>query len=134
MSDGDPGRDPATGRFLPTKAGNPRGRPRKPRTADDAILGAVRQAITVTEDGRRRRRSKLEVTAAQIANQGASGNLSAGKTTFDLVRRAEERQMQASGTSGELSVSDREIADRFVARLRHMIEEERDHDPAADSN
>jgi hypothetical protein len=42
--------------------------------------------------------------------------------------------MQASGTSGELSVSDREIADRFVARLRHMIEEERDHDPAADSN
>lgn len=133
MSDG---RDPATGRFLPTKSGNPRGRPRKPRTADDAILGAVHQAITVTEEGRRRRRTKLEVAAAQIANQGASGNLNAGKTTFDLVRRAEERQMQASGTSKELSLSDREIADRFVARLRRMIEEERndDDDPAADLN
>jgi len=137
MSDGDTGRDPATGRFLPTKSGNPRGRPRKPRSADDAILGAVHQAITVTENGRRRRRSKLEITAAQIANQGASGNLSAGKTTFDLVRRAEERQMQASGgASEELSASDREIADQFVARLRRMIEEERNDDDgsAAESN
>jgi Family of unknown function (DUF5681) len=127
MSDEDVSRDAATGRFLPNKSGNPRGRPRKPRTADDAILGAVREAITVTENGRRRSRSKLEVTAAQIASQGASGNLVAGKTTFDLVRRAEERQMQASGTSKELSLSDREIADRFVARLRRMIEEERDN-------
>jgi len=134
MTDEDTNRDAATGRFLPTKSGNPRGRPRKPRTADEAILGAVRQAITVTENGRRRKRSKLEVTAAQIANQGASGNLSAGKTAFDLVRRAEERQLEASGTSGELSLSDREIAERFVARLRRMIEEEGLHDPAAHSN
>jgi hypothetical protein len=134
MSDQDGGRDPATGRFLPTKSGNPRGRPRKPRTADDAILSAVRQPIVVTENGRRRRRTKLEVTAAQIANQGASGNLSAGKTTFDLVKRAEERQTQASGASGELSLSDREIAERFVARLRHMIEKEREHDPTAESD
>ena len=133
MTDEDTSRDAATGRFLPTKSGNPRGRPRKPRTADEAILGAVRQAITVTENGRRRKRSKLEVTAAQIANQGASGNLSAGKTAFDLVRRAEERQLEASGTSGELSLSDREIAERFVARLRRTIEEE-GHDTAPDSN
>jgi Family of unknown function (DUF5681) len=134
MTDEDTNRDAATGRFLPTKSGNPRGRPRKPRTADEAILGAVRQAITVTENGRRRKRSKLEVTAAQIANQGASGNLSAGKTAFDLVRRAEERQLEASGTSGELSLSDREIAERFVARLRRTIEEEEGHDTAPDSN
>jgi hypothetical protein len=134
MSDQDGVRDPATGRFLPTKSGNPRGRPRKPRTADDAILSAVRQPIVITENGRRRRRTKLEVTAAQIANQGASGNLSAGKTTFDLVKRAEERQMQASAATEELSLSDREIAERFVARLRHMIERERNHDPTAESD
>ena len=130
MPDQDGIRDPRTGRFL--KSGNPRGRPRKPRTADEAILGAVRQPITVTENGRRRRRSKLEVAAAQIVNQGAAGNLNAGKTTFDLVRRAEERQQQGSSTDGELSLSDREIAERFVARLRRMIEEERDDDSAAD--
>jgi hypothetical protein len=134
MSDEDGVRDPATGRFLPTKSGNPRGRPRKPRTADEAILSAVRQAVTVTENGRRRKRTKLEVTAAQIANQGASGNLSAGKTTFDLVKRAEERQMQASAASGELSLFDREIAERFVARLRQIIEQERKHDPTAESD
>jgi len=133
MADNDGVRDPRTGRFLPNKSGNPGGRPPKPRTADAAILGAVNQPITVTENGKRRRRTKLEVTAAQIANQGASGNLSAGKTTFDLVRRAEERQAQASGASEDLSQSDREIADRFVARLRRMIEEERDHEPDAKS-
>ncbi len=134
MSDQDGVRDPVTGRFLPTKSGNPRGRPRKPHTADDAILSAVRQPIIVTENGRRRRRTKLEVTAAQIANQGASGNLSAGKATFDLVKRAEERQTKASAASEELSLSDREIAERFVARLRHMIEMERNHDPTAESD
>jgi hypothetical protein len=133
MPERDGVRDPGTGRFLPTKSGNYRGRPRKPRTADEAILGAVRQPITVTENGRRRRRSKLEVAAAQIVNQGAAGNLSAGKATLDLVRRAEERQLQGSGTGGELSLSDSEIAEGFVARLRRMIEEERDHDPEAES-
>ena len=134
MSDQDDVRDPASGRFRPTKSGNPRGRPRKPRTADEAILSAVHQPITVTENGRRRRRSKLEVTAAQIANQGASGNLSASKTTFDLVKRAEERQTQASAAREELSLSDREIAERFVARLRRMFEQERKHDPTAESD
>ncbi|HUK06816.1 MAG TPA: DUF5681 domain-containing protein [Stellaceae bacterium] len=133
MADQDGTRDPTTGRFLPTKSGNLLGRPRKHRTADDAILGAAHQPITVTENGRRRRRSKLEVNAAQITNQGATGNLSAAKTTLDLVRRAEERQ-QASGTSQELSESDREIAERFVAQLRHIFEKERDHDPDADSD
>jgi hypothetical protein len=132
MSDQDAVRDPATGRFLPNKSGNPRGRPRKPRTADEAILGAVHQAITITENGRKRKRTKLEVTAAQIANQGATGNLSAGKATFDLVRRAEERKMQAAAGSEELSLTDREIAERFVARLRRAIEMERDNDPAAE--
>lgn len=133
MADHDGTRDPTTGRFLPAKSGNPRGRPRKPRTADDAILSAARQPITVTENGRRRLSTKLEVNAAQITNQGATGNLSAAKTTFDLVRRAEERQ-QASGTSKELSQSDQEIAERFVALLRRIIEKERDHDPDADAD
>ena len=133
MSEQDGVRDLATGRFLPSKSGNPQGRPRKPRTSDEAILGAVRQPITVTENGRRRRRAKLDVAAAQLANQGASGNLSAAKTTFDLVRRAEERQLKAPGGSAELSPTDREVAEKFVARLRRLIEMERDDDPAADS-
>jgi DNA modification methylase len=120
MSDDGGRRSATTGRFLPNKSGNPRGRPRKPWTADAAILGALHQPITVTEEGRRRRRSKLEVTATQIANQGASGNLSAGKVAFDLARRAE----QGASSSKELSISDREIADRFVARLREIIEQE----------
>lgn len=128
MSDADEVRDPRTGRFLPNKSGNPHGRPRKVQTADEAILRAVSQPVVVTEGGRRRRRSKLEVTAAQIANQGASGNLSAGKTTFDLVRRAEERQSQASSANAELPLSDREIADQFVAKIRRMIEEEQDNE------
>jgi hypothetical protein len=73
MSDGDPGRDPATGRFLPTKSGNPRGRPRKPRTADDAILGAVRQAITVTEDGRRRGGPSLKSRQLRLQTRALRG-------------------------------------------------------------
>lgn len=134
MSDPDGIRDPRTGRFRPNKSGNPRGRPKRAQTADEAILRAVSQPVVVTEGGRRHRRTKLEIAAAQIVNQGASGNLSAGKATFDLVRRAEERKSQVSTSGGELPPSDREIADRFVAKIRRMIEEEQDNEFPTDTN
>ena len=63
------------GRFRPgAPSPNPKGRPRKAKGVDAAMLGALSEKVTVTEQGKRKRKSKLEVTTAQIANQSASGD------------------------------------------------------------
>lgn len=50
---------------------NPKGRPRKIRGVDGAVLGALSEKVTVTEQGTRRRKPKLAVTASQIVNKSA---------------------------------------------------------------
>ena len=129
MTDESGARDPQTGRIRRGHTLNPKGRPPKISTTDEAVLRAAQEAVTVTlNGGRRQKRTKLDVAATQIVNQAVSGNLSAGKTTIELVRRAEERRAQSSG-SEELPPSDREIAERFVAKLRRILSPEPDHEP-----
>jgi hypothetical protein len=105
-----------TGRFQPGYTGNANGRPRKLRGVDAAVTRALQEKVTVTEQGQRRRKSKLEVTAAQIANKGAGGDLRAAKMAFDLAAKAEGNQQSAPGPI-PLTENDRAIAERFIARL-----------------
>lgn len=125
MSDdnNDASRDRA-GRFrsgMPSP--NPKGRPPKSRGVDGAVLGAMSEKVTVTEQGRRRRKSKLEITAAQIANKGAGGDLRAAKMAFDQARKAEERAETHAERAPVMTRSDHEIAARVIARLTMLIAE-----------
>ena len=45
--------------------------------------------IKVVEQGRRTRKSKLDITAAQLANKGADGDMRATKLALEQVRKAE---------------------------------------------
>ena len=109
-------REILTGRFRPGQTGNPNGRPRKLNGVDAAVTRALQEKVTVTEQGRRRRKSKLEVTAAQIANKGAGGDLRAAKMALDLAAKAEGNQ-SAGPVAAPLTENDRAIVDRFIARL-----------------
>ena len=110
------------GRFRPgTPSPNPKGRPRKSRSVDAAVLGALSEKVMVTEQGRRRRKSKLEVTTAQIANQGAGGNLRAAKMALEQMRKVEERAEVQMTRAPVMTATDREIADRVVARLALIL-------------
>ena len=125
MPDERPSNRGAAGTFKAGVSGNPRGRPRKARTVDDAIAEAMREAVAVTENGRRRKITKLNATAKQIANQGASGDLRAGKMALDLAQRAEEKAAEARARApAKLKESDEEIVARLQARLRLIISQE----------
>lgn len=120
----------SSGRFRPGQSGNVNGRPRKLATVDAAVTKALQEKVTVTEQGRRRRKSKLEVTAAQIANKGAGGDLRAAKMAFDLATKAEGKQ-PGGPTVLPLTENDRAIAERFIARLGlTQIQEKPDDDDA----
>jgi hypothetical protein len=104
------------GRFAIGNRANPNGRPRKNRSVNDTILREIKAPVTVTENNKRRRITKLEANAKQIANLGASGDLKAAKLTMDLALRAEGARREAP-TALPLTQSDRAIVERFLARL-----------------
>ena len=123
MTDDIDGRD-GRGRFQPGQSGNRRGRPRKPKTVGAAIAGAFNEKVPVTEGGKRRRITKLEAAAKQIANKSASGDPRSAKLGLELAQKAEERQRQAPAGPPKLTESDQQVAERLMARLRRVILEE----------
>jgi hypothetical protein len=118
-----PERDPKTGRILKGHTLNRRGRPLTARTVDEAILRAAQEQVTIKGKKGRRRETKLNVSAIQLTNQAAAGNLSALKIALELLRRAEERIAGKSSASGELPASDREIAERFITKLKRIADD-----------
>lgn len=111
------------GTFEPGQSGNRAGRPRKSRSVDASLMKALQEPVTVTENGRRKRIPKLDVTTRQLVNKGAAGDHRATKLALDMAQKAEERAQQAP-SSPTLSQNDEEIVARFVARLRQTFLEE----------
>ncbi len=109
------------GRFRAgTPSPNPRGRPRKANDVDAALMGALSEKVTVTEQGKVRRKTKLAVTAVQLANKGAGGDLRATKMVLDQVRKTEERA-QAQARAPVMTKSDHEIAAQVIGRIAKLL-------------
>ena len=116
------------GRFGQGNRANPSGRPRRGRSVNDIIMREMTSSLTVTENSKRKRISKLAANAKQIANQGASGDLKAAKMSMDLALKAESGAA-AVETPLPLTQNDRAIIERFIARLNltHISEKNDDN-------
>lgn len=68
------GKPPEHTRFKPGQSGNPRGRPRGSVDFRQALLAAASETVVITENGRKRRLSKLDVAARQLTNKAATGD------------------------------------------------------------
>ena len=128
MSDSETSPDDAIvpetgGRFQPGQSGNRNGRPRKDDTVGASMVTALKEKVTVTEGGKKRRITKAEAAATQWANKSASGDLRAGKLAFDLAQKAEQRAAISAPVTVQLTVSDHEIVDRFLARMALIAKE-----------
>lgn len=109
---------------------NPSGRPKKGRGVDAAVMDALSEKVMVTEQGRRKRRSKLDITAAQIANKSAGGDLRAAKMALDQARKAEERAETQAVRAPVMTQADHDIAARVIARIEQVILARGSHDDA----
>ena len=106
----------ANGQFGTGNRANPNGRPRKGRSMYDEVTRELQAKVTITENGKRKRVSKLAANAKQIANQGASGEIRAAKMAVDFALRA-EKEREAPVEVAPLTQNDRAIVERFIARL-----------------
>ena len=110
------------GRFrLGAASPNPKGRPRKARGVDAAMWSALSEKISVTEQGQRKRKSKLDITATQIANKSAGGDLRAAKMALDQARKAEDRAESDAVRAPVMIEADHEIVAQLIARLELII-------------
>jgi hypothetical protein len=111
------GRPPVASRFRPGRSGNPRGRPRVERSLSAIVAAALRQRITVTENGGRvRHMSKLEATVRQIVNSAVEGEPRSTKLLFALIK-ADER-LAAGPAAKMVSEADAIVIAELRRRLR----------------
>ena len=96
MSDDDkPGDDyevgyakpPKNSRFKAGQSGNKRGRPKGARGLRNVVLHDAAQLVTVTEGGKKRRKSKVEVLVQATFNRAIKGDSRAATQYYDLLKR-----------------------------------------------
>jgi hypothetical protein len=110
------------GRFRPGAGSpNPKGRPKKAHGVDAAMISALSEKVVVTEHGRRRRRTKLDVMATQIANKAAGGDLRAATMGIDQARKAEQRAEAETVRAPIMTEADRAIAGRVLERWKQIL-------------
>lgn len=74
-------------RFKPGKSGNPKGRPKGSRNRANLLEEVVNATIQVSENGERKKVTKLEAGYIQLANKAASGDLQAIKILNEMYDR-----------------------------------------------
>lgn len=82
-------RPPRQNQFKPGLSGNPKGRPRGSRNASTLLDEALKERVTVSENGRRRKVTKLEVILKQLVNSAAQGDHRAIRLLLEWTEKLE---------------------------------------------
>jgi Family of unknown function (DUF5681) len=113
------GKPPEASRFRKGRSGNPTGRPKGRATLATVLQRALAARVTVTEHGRRTRKSKLEIALTQLVNKAAGGDLGATRLLVDLFPLLDPAAASAIGLPD--LAADRELAERYIARMAAAV-------------
>jgi len=83
------GRPPAEHRFRKGVSGNPKGRAKGTRNFATLFMKAMTKSVTITENGKRKKISKLEAAVTQLANDAARGDKKAIQLAVALLQMCE---------------------------------------------
>jgi Family of unknown function (DUF5681) len=76
------GLPPVEYRFQKGVSGNPKGRTKGTKNFATILMTAMNKSVTITENGKRRKISKLDAAVTQLANDAARGDKKAIQLTF----------------------------------------------------
>ena len=93
------GNPPQHTQFAKGRSGNPKGRPKGSKNVSTIIMEAARDQVSATIDGKKRKITKLQATAMQMATLAASGKPQMVAKFLDWVDEIEKtrRSREASG-------------------------------------
>ena len=111
------GRPPRHTRFAKGQSGNPRGRPGGAKNFTTLLEEALDEAVTVTENGGRRKVYKRRAIVTQLVNRSATADFRATKLLFDIMRENERRTEPASPETAEFSEADQKVLEEIRSRF-----------------
>lgn len=114
---------PRHSRFRKGRSGNPKGRPRGSKNSATLLKQALGEHVIVTENGRRKTATKLEVIFKQLVNRAAQGDHRATQLLLNYYLPSVEARLEASATNGRsalpppLSPPERQARERAIAKI-----------------
>lgn len=94
------GKPPLNARFQKGQSGNRKGRPRGSRNASTLLDEALKERVTVSENGRRKKITKLEAILTQLVNRAAGGDHRATQLLLaHQIPRIEEHKASSSAAA-----------------------------------
>jgi Family of unknown function (DUF5681) len=94
------GKPPKRTQFRKGHSGNPKGRPRGSRNASTLLDEALKERVTVSENGRHRKVTKLEAILKQLVNKAAQGDHRATRLLLaHQIPRIEEHEASRSAAA-----------------------------------
>jgi hypothetical protein len=120
------GKPPAHGKFRKGDGRKRPGRPKGSRNIATIVMEAAQAQIEVTIDGRKRKISKAQSAAIQLANAGAMGNPKLLLKFIDLIARIEAGAEAAKPSEYPFSDADITVIQETYKRLRPYSERAND--------
>jgi hypothetical protein len=118
------GNPPKHTQFRKGTTGNPKGRPKGSKNMSTYLMEAARDQVTATIGGKRRKISKIQATAMQLATKAASGDQAAINKFLDWMDQVESRAAAARPTQFPLSAPDIEVLRATYERMKHCTSAE----------
>ena len=109
------GRPPKATRFRPGQSGNPTGYRKGSKTIGVRLRELMNSKVTVTEHGRPRRISRLDVMLRQLTNDAMRGDQRALKLLMEFLHRY-GAEVEGTARSEELTSEDLEILSDYLRK------------------
>jgi Family of unknown function (DUF5681) len=110
------GKPPVQTRFRKGQSGNPKGRGKGSRNFATVFMAAMSQSVTIAENGRRKRITKLDAAVTQLANDAARGDKKSIQLVFALLQVLEPR-VEAQRLPKDIEPADEAVLAELKDRL-----------------
>jgi hypothetical protein len=117
------GKPPKASQFKKGMSGNPKGRPPGALNFATVLQRALREKVTVTENGRRRVITKLVAAVKQLVNKAASGDQRALQQLLGLLSASDEQPAPVSVQPRKPGM-DQEIVQSILRRMQRGLMEQ----------
>lgn len=107
---------PKGSQFKPGKSGNPKGRPKGGRGFKQLFQSELNRQVKLTDDGKSRSMSLLEVIVRNLVAKAAKGDARQQAKVIDLLLQQSGDEDPAQSTAKKLSESDEAILEGFIKR------------------
>ena len=121
-------RPPQHTRFKKGQSGNPHGRPKGTPNLATVLERMLREPVSIEENGKSKKVTKLEAAIKQLADKAASGEFKAVQLLTALVRTVEGRETEVPAEEPVLDQADEKVWHSIVKRVQAANKKDPEHE------